>query len=81
MTFKSTDSNSKVIHVKFNDEKAGKIAMQGDNIVCQNCWAPSKKMETASIKRIQFPTILPWACTVYKREGLGLDGGVIRFNL
>ena len=55
--------------------------MQGDNIVCQNCWAPSKKMETASIKRIQFPTILPWACTVYKLEGLGLDGGVIRFNL
>lgn len=38
--FKSTYSTVKVIYVTFNDENAGKTAIQLDNIAWKNCWAP-----------------------------------------
>ena len=37
MGFKYIDNTVKVIYVKFNDKKAGKMAIQGDNLACQNC--------------------------------------------
>ena len=36
--FKSTDITVKVIYVKFNDKKAGKMATQRDNVARQDCW-------------------------------------------
>ena len=42
--FKSTDITVKVIYVKFNDEKTGKMATQRDNVARQDCWVPIKKV-------------------------------------
>ena len=47
MGFKSTDSTFKVMYVRFNDEKEGKMAMQRDNVACQSCWLPVEKVETS----------------------------------
>ena len=37
MGFKYIGNTVKVIYVKFNDKKAGKMAIQGDNLARQNC--------------------------------------------
>ena len=47
MGFKFTDSTVKNTYVKFNDKKAGKMAMKRDNIESQNCWLPIEKVETS----------------------------------
>ena len=38
--FKSTYGTVKVIYVTFNDENAGKTAIQLGNIAWKNCWVP-----------------------------------------
>ena len=45
--FKFTDNTLKVIHVKFDNEKAGKMGMQRDNLVCQNSRVAVERVKTS----------------------------------
>ena len=80
-----------VVHVKFNDNNAGREAMQSDVTAQQHNWVPIKKHQALfglrknkqqpSVKRTQFPLTLPWACTVPKVQGLSLAEEVVSFDL
>ena len=80
-----------VVYVKFNDNSAGREAMQSDLTAQQQNWVPIKKHQALfglrknkqqpSVKRTQFPLTLPWACTVPKVQGLSLAEGVVSFDL
>ena len=47
MEFKSTDTALKVVYVKLNYEKPGKMTMQCDTVACQNCWVSIKKVKNS----------------------------------
>ena len=59
-----------VVHVKFNDNNAGREAMQSDVTAQQHNWVPIKKHQALlglrknkqqpSVKRTQFPLTLSW---------------------
>ena len=76
-----------ITYVKCNDEKAEKMAMQRNNLACQNCWIPIETGETSysirknkihpTIKRTQFPLMLSWAFTVHNAQRISLDNGLI----
>ena len=80
-----------VVYVKFNDNNAGREAMQSDVTARQHNWIPLKKHQALfglcknkqqpSVKRTQFPLTLSWACTVHKVQGLSLAEGVVSFDL
>ena len=40
-----------------------------------------KNKQQPSVKRIQFPLTLSWACTINKVQGLSLAEGVVSFHL
>ena len=60
-----------VVHVKFNDNNAGREAMQSDVTAQQHNWVPIKKHQALfglrknkqqpSVKRTQFPLTMSWA--------------------
>ena len=80
-----------VVYVKFNDNNAGREAMQSDVTAQQHNWVPIKKHQALlgllkdkqqpSVKRTQFPLTLSWACAVNKVQDLSLAEGVISFDL
>ena len=80
-----------VVYVTFNDKKAGREAMQSDVTARQHNRVPINKHQTLfglrknkqqpSVKRIQFPLTLSWACIVNKVQGLSLAEGVVSFHL
>ena len=80
-----------VVHVKFNDNNAGREAMQSDVTAQQHNWVPIKKHQALfglrknkqqpSVKRTQFSLTLSWACTAHKVQGLSLAEGVVRLDL
>ena len=80
-----------VVYVTFNDKNAGREAMQSDVTARQHNCVPIKKHQALfglrknkqqpSVKRIQFPLTLSWACTVNKVPGLSLAEGVVSFDL
>ena len=80
-----------VVHVKFNDNNAGREAIQSDVTARQHNWVPIKKYQALlglhknkqqpSVKRIQFSLTLSWPCTVHKVQGLSLAEGVVSFDL
>ena len=79
------------VYVKFNDNNAGREAMQIDVTAQQHNWAPIKKRQALfglrrnkqqpSVKKTQFPLTLSWACTVHKVQGFSLAEGVVSFDL
>ena len=89
MKFKNNEVTT--VYVKFNDDNAGRKAMQSDLISRQHKWVPIKKhtasfglrknKQQPSVKRTQFPLALSWACTVHKVQGLSLAEGVVSFDL
>ena len=80
-----------VVYVKFNDNNAGREAMQSDVTAQQHNWVPIKKHQALlglrknkqqpSVKTTQFTLTLSWACTVHKKQGLSLAEGVVSFDL
>ena len=65
-----------VVYVKFNDNNAGREAMQSDLTAQQHNWVPimkyqallgfHKSKQQPSVKRTQFSLTLSWACAVHK---------------
>ena len=80
-----------VVYVKFNDNNAGKEAMQSDDIAWKNNWVPIKKHQALfglrknkqqkSVNRAQFSLTSSGACTVHKVQGLSLAEGLVSFDL
>ena len=70
MYLRYVNDEVKVIYVKFNDQNAGQQAIQSDILARQRNCVPIQKYETtfpikknklkSSIKRTQFPLVLPW---------------------
>ena len=83
--------SARKICIKFSDEQTGSKAMRSSYLGKQNSWFPIEKCETEisikkgsaspSIKRTQFLLTMAWASTVHKFQSLGLEQGVIDFDL
>ena len=80
------------IYVKMDDEKAGLNLMRTDPVALHLQSVPIKKIEadirihqnrasSPVIKRMQFPLMLAWACTVHKVQGKQFKEAVISFEL
>ena len=77
--------------MKLNDQNAGQQAVQSEIFARQRNWASIQKYEVTfpirkhklqpSIKKTQFPLVLPWSWTVHKNQGLSLTDGVISYEL
>ena len=77
--------------MKFNDQNAGQQAIQSEILARQRHWVSIQKYDATfpikkyklqpSIKKTQFPLVLPWSCTVHKNQGLSLSDGVISYEL
>ena len=88
---KYKDNEVSVVCVKFNDNNAGRQAMQSDVTTRQHNWVPIKKHQALfglrenkqppSVKRTQFPLTLSWSRKVHKVQGLSLAEGVVSFDL
>ena len=81
-----------MIYIKFDDETIGKKQMNTDNFAKRNKVVPISKVEATinihtskpfspAIKRMQFPLMLAWACTVHKVQGKQFPNVVISFKL
>ena len=91
MPLRYVNDEVKVIYVKLNDQNAGQQAIQSEIFARQRNWASIQKYEVTfpirkhklqpSIKKTQFPLILPWSWTVHKNQGLSLSDGVISYEL
>ena len=80
------------IYLTFNDTRARVKALNVDIFGNQNSWVPitktevdikikSSKNSSPFIKRIQYPLMLTWRCTVHKVQGLSLDNIVVILDL
>ena len=68
------------IYVKLDDAKLGEVARSNDSYGKRNGATPVTMVEahfsvkvhshTINCKRVQFPLILAWTCTVHKLQGL-----------
>ena len=79
------------VYVKFFDEQAGLNPMRPSYLGRQNSWGPIEKCETeipvkkglssSCIKHTQFPLTLAWPSTVHQVQSVGIEKGVIDFDL
>jgi len=89
-----TNSNREVIkiYLKMEDISTGLKAMRTDAYAMQENVVPIEKVEkeikfnkyspsSPSMKRLQFPLMLSWACTVHKVQGKTFNKIVINFDL
>ena len=80
------------IYLKMEDDKAGLNTMASDSYATQHKVVPIERVEkeikikrncpsSPSLKRLQFPLILSWACTIHKVQGKQFPKIVVNFDL
>ena len=88
------DNTGKIakIYLKMEDQSAGLKKMRTDNFAMRENLVPLERVEkeikfnrhsvsSPSMKRIQFPLMLSWACTVHKVQGKTFNKIVVSFKL
>ena len=88
--FEIMNSILKKVYLKFQDTLVERNRILSDHFAQQSCFVPSQKCDadipickgsiSPSIKRTQFPIMLPWACTIHKVQGSSLEEGIVNFD-
>ena len=85
-------SHVQTVYIRFDDPNAGLKKMASENFAHQRGIVPIHQIEvelrpkfsrdtTPVIRRIQFPLMLAWACTIHNVQGLTLQKLVVNFDL
>jgi len=74
------------VYIRFDDVLAGLEKQKTDHFALESrvsvdIRTNEETLTSPVIKRIQFPLMLSWACTVHKVQGLSLDKIVVSFDL
>ena len=87
------ENEVKTVYLELDDKCAGQIRMSASDVIAKNKkWVPVKKEETSIYlskykstspvtERTQLPSVLSWACTAHKLQGLSLTSVVVSFDL